>query len=89
MTIRHFRKKPITIAAVQWTGDNADELVEFTGGRFRALSPGGAITAEVFDDLHATWVGVMTDQWVIRGVKGEFYPCDPDVLAETYDEATD
>lgn len=43
------------------------------------------LTGSVFDDLHSTWVGVKTGQWIIRGVKGEFYPCDPEVLAETYE----
>ena len=32
-------------------------------------------------------MGVKTGQLVIKGVKGEFYPCDPDVFAETYDDS--
>ena len=85
-----FRKRPIEITAMQWTGGNETELNTFTGGRFRAVPrkerPGDlAITAEVHDDLHATWVGVKTGHWVIRGVSGEYYPIDEDVLAETYD----
>jgi hypothetical protein len=37
--------------------------------------------------LHTTWVGVKTGQWIVRGVKGEFYPIAEDVLAETYEPA--
>lgn len=42
-------------------------------------------TAVVYDDLHGTWVNLKTGQWVIRGVQGEFYPCDADVFATTYE----
>lgn len=42
-------------------------------------------TAVVYDDLHGTWVNLKTGQWVIRGVQGEFYPCDADVFAATYE----
>ena len=42
------------------------------------------IVAAVFDVLHETWVGVKKGQWIIRGTKGEFYPCDPEVFAEKY-----
>jgi len=89
--VHMFRKKPITIAAVQWTGDNVAELVEFTRLKFETINPLDRaekpdVTAQVYDELHSTWVGVKTGQWVLRGVRGEFYPCDADVLAETYDE---
>lgn len=93
-----FRKKPVVIDALQWTGSNLAELKEFTGDRFRTvesqIAPGeypsrqqvaDDITGQVLDVLHDTWVGVKTGQWVIRGVQGEYYPIDPEVLASTYD----
>jgi len=94
-----FRKKPVEVEAVQWAGDNESELIAFTSGNFRALPPvpypphlehlpPPPITAQVYDVLHSTWVGVETGQWVIKGVKGEHYPCDADVLAETYEEVS-
>lgn len=91
-----FRKRPVVIAAMQWTGDNEREIREWCGpSMFGALQPAvhrdPEITAEVLDSLHSTWVGVKTGQWIIRGVKGELYPIDEAVLAETYDrvEAVD
>lgn len=42
-------------------------------------------TAVVYDELHGTWVNVATGDWIIRGVQGEFYPCKPDVFADTYE----
>jgi hypothetical protein len=88
--ITRFRKKPVEVTAVQWTGGNELELIVFTGDQFEPIEPEDRaddpdVTGQVFDVLHNTWVGVYTGQWVIRGVKGEFYPIAEDVLAETYE----
>lgn len=85
-----FRKRPIVITAIQWTGENEREIREWCGpSMFGALQPAvrrdPEITSEVLDTLHSTWVGVKTGQWIIRGVKGELYPIDETVLAETYE----
>lgn len=90
-----FTKKPVTIEAHQWDGQNYEEMRAFAPGKFRMLSKAEAIleygseeyTAEVYDELHDTWVGMKNTNWVIKGVKGEFYPIDNDVLWETYDVA--
>lgn len=89
-----FRKKPVVIEAVLFDGANHAEVSAFTEGNFCAVDPEDRgddpeVTANVFDILHSTWVGVKDGQWVIRGVRGEFYPCDPDVLAETYEPCED
>ena len=78
-----FRKKPAVVEAAQWTGENIAEvtrLLSHTGGRFCF---GGTV------EIH-TLEGVMTAQpgdWIIRGVKGELYPCKPDIFAATYEPA--
>lgn len=88
-----YRKKPVVIEAVQWTGDNFADLRAFTGERrFRMvnnLRPDAPFSAQVYDELHSTWVGVAKGQWVIRGVNGEFYPIAPDVLAATYEAVSE
>jgi hypothetical protein len=92
-----YRKRPVTVEAVRWTGDNLSELYEFTGRSHfdqldeqdRANSADPEATASVFDKLHSTWVLVYTGQWVIKGIRGEFYPCADDVFRETYEPAED
>lgn len=90
-----YRKKPVEVEAVQFTGDNWNEVAALTGGReFAEVHPEDwrddpDIVAEVYDKLHSTWVGVKVGQWIIRGVQGEFYPCDPDVFEATYEAVTD
>lgn len=86
------RKKPVAVRAVRWTGSNVSDVRRLTGpDRFRLVSPEDRkdpeITAEVWDILHSTWVGVKDGQWVMEGVRGENYPCDDDVIRLTYEPA--
>lgn len=89
-----WRKKPVEVEAVQWTGANLDEVQALTGSSdFCPVEPedrgeGPDQTAEVYDKLHLTWVRVYDGQWIIKGVKGEFYPCADDVFRETYEPVT-
>lgn len=84
-----FRKKPVIIEAVQFqqpTGvaDSPEWLIEaIRQDRFLVVDGVAHIT---------TLEGVMTAQpgdWIIRGVKGELYPCKPDIFAATYEPAPD
>lgn len=90
---RSFRKKPVVIEAVQFTVDNLDELTEWSSGavqlNMRQTSSGGGVIrlrAQV-ETLEGTMLAEVGD-WIIRGVKGEFYPCKPDIFTATYDEVT-
>lgn len=94
-TAARFRKKPVVVDAIRYTGTNREDVREFTGaGGFLPVDPEDRsadpdLTAEVFDKLHSTWVGVKDGQWIIRGIQGEFYPCDAAVFAATYEPATE
>ncbi|WP_042397942.1 hypothetical protein [Streptacidiphilus carbonis] len=84
------RKRPVTVRTLLWTGVNQEEMREFCGGAFRVVDPtrpnrDAKITAEVFDELHSTWIGVYTGHHVVRGVRGEYYPIDEAALNETYE----
>lgn len=89
-----FRKVPVVIDAVQFTGDNAAEIQKFTGADTFCVvddehrQHSDDCPAKVFDVLHNTWVGVYAGQWIIRGVSGEFYPCAYEVFSKTYEPAT-
>jgi hypothetical protein len=82
-----FRKKPVVIEARQ-LGIDYDEdcaIVAWCGGR--AVGEG----YEPYILSIGTLEGPMLAQhgdWIIKGVQGEFYPCKPDIFAETY-EAVD
>jgi hypothetical protein len=81
-----FRKKPVVIEARQfevWRGpQEAVELAAWCEGRIpsmQALRP----VIEI-DTLEGT-VTASDGDWIIKGVKGEFYPCKPDIFAASYD----
>jgi hypothetical protein len=71
-----FRKKPVSIDAIQYTKElTARQLLDFI----------------TFTDFHLDGVGIVIHtlegemranlgDWIIKGVKGEFYPCKPDIF---------
>jgi len=73
-----FRKKPVVIDAVQFTG-NFDEIERFVGGDAN-FTNGELVIATLEGALHAS-----RNDWIIKGVKGEFYPCKPDIFEATYE----
>jgi len=81
---RQFRKKPVVIEAIQWAGNNLPEVMEFAG-------PAKADARLDLDGLKIyTLEGTMRasiGDWIIRGVKGELYPCKPDIFDATYEPA--
>ena len=81
-----YRKKPVIIEAIQWTGLNLKEVEDFVGSdlEYNILSTGTHIAIKI-----KTLEGDMKcskDDYVIKGVKGEFYPCKPDIFEATYEE---
>ena len=80
-----FRKKPVTIGAIKWTGDNFD-VIKSVAGSSVALINDELIIKTLEDGVdgkikHAATVG----DFIIRGVKGEWYACKPDIFDQTYE----
>ena len=78
-----YRKKPVVIDAVQYTGDNAIEIIKFTGGQARTNTCYAFLTIPTLEGDHRCNIA----DWVIKGVAGEFYPCKPDIFEKTYEPA--
>lgn len=80
---KKYRKKPVVIEAVQWTGNNDDDIMEFVPtGRFGDDDDGGVYIMTLEGEMRAS-VG----DYIIKGVQGEFYPCKPDIFEQTYEPA--
>jgi len=79
-----YRKRPVVIQAMKWTGDNYQALSRFMG--YEPIGKKGLDEQEglVIDTLEGTSLANVGD-YIIRGVKGEFYPCKEDVFKLTYD----
>lgn len=86
---RRYRKRPIVIEAMQWTGDNAEALTAWTHGRFDELDPedrtdNPEATGAVWVAANGVWIPVEPGEWIIHDSKG-FYPCKADVFEQTYE----
>lgn len=81
----YFRKKPVVIEAVQFTGSNCIECIRFMGGPWQNIDLHETDTPCV-NTLEGT-LHASPGDWIIKGVAGEFYPCKPDIFAATYDPA--
>jgi hypothetical protein len=77
-----FRKKPVVIDAVQFDGTFGSVWPMIREHREIQWEPdGGVLTIKTLEgDMTAS-----PSDWIIRGVKGEFYPCKPDIFAATYE----
>jgi len=87
-----YRKKPVVIDAIQWLGESSfDELFKFTNADNNpgivGMKNGRSDIAQI-----RTLEGIMDAQpndFIIKGIQGEFYPCKPDIFAATYDKVED
>jgi hypothetical protein len=79
-----YRKKPVVVDAVQWTGANVEEVLGFTLGQASAYRADES--AMMIETREGTMRADKFD-FIIKGVKGEFYPCKPDIFAATYEAA--
>lgn len=82
-----YRKKPVVIEAMQWTGEFDRNMSLFVGDK--ATIKG---IKEPFEMVIHTLEGDMTasaGDFIIKGVNGEFYPCKPDIFEKTYEAVVD
>lgn len=85
-----FRKKPVVIEAVQLRWDTWSEMCKHAGvGKLEDGKPEGKMgDNNAIGLVIPTLEGLMTaseNDWIIRGVKGELYPCKPDIFEATYE----
>jgi hypothetical protein len=83
-----FRKKPVVIEAVQFSGsgDSCTEVTGFLGGpssgnqRWNSTTNTGGVILTLEGEM-----SFGPGDWIIRGVQGEFYPCRSDIFEQTYE----
>ena len=89
-----YRKKPVEIEALQWSGGNHRDMFNFLGGDnsepmktdgenfyIDHSKVHGGLVIKTLEGEHIASVGDM----IIKGVEGEYYPCKPDVFETTYE----
>lgn len=85
----HFRKKPVVIEAWQFTIPRPAIMPPWLAEAIDAGTVWGQggeapfYTIRTLEGDHRADAG----DWIIRGIKGELYPCKPDIFAATYEPA--
>lgn len=82
--MKKYRKKPVVIEAMQWTGKNDFEVALFCG---RCPSPHTGVFTLPYPKLDIVEeIEVNKGDYIIRAFNGEFYPCEPSVFEKIYEE---
>ena len=78
--IKQYKKKPVTVSAVKWDGTNLQEILSFTNNK--AMMKSNTLIIPTLEGTMAAEIG----SYIIRGIKGEYYPCRGDIFEDTYEE---
>lgn len=83
--IKKYRTKPCEIEAVEWKDDNFDEIYQFTEGKsyMQQIFTGNYVL--MIKTLEGDMMACEGD-YIIKGLRGEYYPCKPDVFHKKYEE---
>ena len=82
-----YRKKPVEVEAIQFTQNNFPQIEEFTNGlahTFGIENSRVGIATCIIPTLEGDHIAAEGD-YIIKGIKGEFYPCKPDIFEKTYE----
>lgn len=88
-----YRKKPVVIEAIQYNNLNKEEIENFVGKPLREKIdsyhydqglPIPPVRYLFIETLEGEMM-VNPNDYIIKGVKGEFYPCKPDIFEQTYE----
>lgn len=85
--IKTYRKKPIKIRALRFEHDNFDAILAFTNNTAKDFTIAGDsnLATCIIPTLEGDHKAIEGD-YIIEGVKGEFYPCKSDIFWQTYEE---
>lgn len=79
-----YRKKPVVIEAVQWSGNNLNEILDFMKDKQPNYYEDDEKKLLTIQTLEGNMIASVGD-YIIKGVQGEFYPCKPDIFEQTYE----
>lgn len=90
-----YRKKPVVIEAWRWTGEVTEELKGIVtkppfvfSYKSKSLNCNEVVLELTVETLDGTMI-ISAGDYIIRGVNGEYYPCNPDIFEKTYEKVED
>ncbi len=82
-----WQKKPVIIKARQMTVETIEDVEAWCGGCIKGIKLPREEWIIHIETLEGEMRADMND-WIIKGIRGEFYPCKPDIFMETYDKVS-
>ena len=84
------RKKPVVVEAVQWDGKvSTMQELQSMGMKYGACMQKGRFVLHLTITTIEGEMRVVVGDYIIKGIKGEFYPCKPDIFNQTYEIVTE
>ncbi len=81
--VRKYIKRPLVIEAIQFNGANIEDIRLFAGKKLSAYS---ATEGKLYISTLEGMMLVSQYDFVVKGIKGEFYPIKQDIFEDSYDE---
>ena len=84
--VKKYKTKPCEIEAIEWDGGNTREIARFTNGKATLQLVYSSMSFElVVETLEGNMMATVGD-FIIKGLRGEFYPCKSDIFHKKYEE---
>lgn len=87
-----YRKKPVVVDAIQWNGENIEEVKNFVGDTLIYVIYQSDYITRYYITKYKLMIRTLEGDmyvhegdYIIKGVEGEFYPCRPDIFEKTYE----
>ena len=81
--MQKFVKKPVVIEAIQYNGENIEAIEDFVGKKLSTVMSSDVDVKLIIPTLEG-YMKALKGDYIIKGIKGEFYPCKPDIFKQSY-----
>ena len=82
--MKKFQPRAVIIRAMQFTGENYQEILDMVPNSSVAYDENNVICLFI-NTLEGRMKANLND-WIIEGLRGEYYPCKPDIFSITYEK---
>lgn len=86
--MQKFVKKPVVIEAIQYNGKNIEAIEDFVGKKLSTVMSSDVDVKLIIPTLEG-YMKALKGDYIIKGIKGELYPCKPDIFKEIYSLVTE
>ena len=81
-----YRKKPVTVEAIQWNDNNLEIQAFCKDAEFEARLDVMGVWLDLYINTLEGRMKASKGDYIVKGVNGEFYPCKPDIFEKTYEK---